>query len=124
MLPWELVVTLIIFALIFILYVWHRVIKRNLSIKYALLWLVFCIAMVIAILIPDVLKIICDFIGINTVSNFIFLIGFGILLFITFVLTEIVSTQKNKITALAQEIAIMKHEEKRDAKFKKKKKKI
>ncbi len=114
MLPWELVVTLIIFALIFILYVWHRVIKRNLSIKYALLWLVFCIAMVIAILIPDVLKIICDFIGINTVSNFIFLIGFGILLFITFVLTEIVSTQKAKITALAQEIAIMKHEEKKD----------
>ena len=102
MLSWKLVVTLIIFAVIFILYVWHRVLKRNLILKYALLWLLFCIS------IPKFLKIICNIIGISTVSNFIFLIGFGLLLFITFILTEIVSTQKAKITSLAQEIAILK----------------
>ena len=51
----------------------------------------------------------CNIIGISTVSNFIFLIGFGLLLFITFILTEIVSTQKAKITSLAQEIAILKY---------------
>lgn len=109
MLSWKLVVTLIIFAVIFILYVWHRVLKRNLILKYALLWLLFCISMVVAILIPKFLKIICNIIGISTVSNFIFLIGFGLLLFITFILTEIVSTQKAKITNLAQEIAILKY---------------
>ena len=95
MLSWKLVVTLIIFAVIFILYVWHRVLKRNLILKYALLWLLFCISMVVAILIPKFLKIICNIIGISTVS--------------TFILTEIVSTQKAKITSLAQEIAILKY---------------
>ena len=112
MLPWRLVITLIIFAIIFMIFVWHRVIKKNLSIKNALLWLVFCVAMVIAILIPNILEFICNFIGINTVSNFIFFIGFAILLFITFILTEIVSIQKAKIATLAQEVAILKYGEK------------
>ena len=37
--------------------------------------------------------------------------AFGLLLLITFVLTEVVSNQKIKITTLAQEIAILKHKE-------------
>ena len=114
MLPTKLVITLIIFAILFMIYVCHRVLKRYLSIKYALLWIIFCVAMIISILIPDLLKIICNFIGIRTVSNFIFLIGFAILLFITFILTEIVSIQKAKITALAQEIALLKHGDKHE----------
>ena len=109
-LPLKLVVVLILFALLFVIYVWRNVLKRNLIIKYALLWLIFSVAMTIAVLIPDFLKIICNSIGIATVSNFIFFLGFGILLFITFVLTEVVSTQKAKITTLAQEVAILKHE--------------
>lgn len=107
--PLKLVIVLISFALLFVIYVWTNVIKRNLIIKYALLWLIFSVAMTIAVLIPDVLKVICNSIGIATVSNFIFFLGFGILLFITFVLTEVVSTQKTKITTLAQEVAILKH---------------
>ena len=107
--PLKLVIVLILFALLFVIYVWTNVIKRNLIIKYALLWLIFSVAMTIAVLIPDVLKVICNSIGIATISNFIFFLGFGILLFITFVLTEVVSTQKAKITTLAQEVAILKH---------------
>ena len=107
--PLKLVIVLILFALLFVIYVWTNVIKRNLIIKYALLWLIFSVATTIAVLIPDVLKVICNSIGIATVSNFIFFLGFGILLFITFVLTEVVSTQKAKITTLAQEVAILKH---------------
>ena len=80
-------------------------------INYALLWIVFGISMIIAVIIPDFLKIVCSAIGIKTVSNFIFLLGFGLLLIIVFVLTEIVSNQKIKITTLAQEVAILKHKE-------------
>ncbi len=107
--PLKLVIVLIIFALFFTIFVLNNVIKRKLAIKYAFLWLIFSIAMTIAVLIPDLLKIICNAIGIKTVSNFIFFLGFGLLLFITFILTSIISIQKNKITTLAQEIAILKY---------------
>ncbi len=107
--PLKLVIILVIFALLFTIFVLSYVIKRKLVIKYAFLWLIFCIAMTIAVLVPDLLKVICKEIGIETVSNFIFFLGFGLLLFITFVLTSVISTQKNKITNLAQEIAILKN---------------
>lgn len=107
--PLRLVIILIIFALLFTIFVSSYVVKRKLVIKYALLWLVFCVLMTIAVLIPDFLKIICDYMGIETVSNFIFFLGFGLLLIITFVLTSVVSIQKNKITSLCQEVAILKH---------------
>ena len=108
--PTKLVVFLIIIALIFVVYVWCNIVKRKLTIKYALIWLLFSISMIIAVLIPGFLKIICNAIGIVTVSNFIFFIGFGLLLFIIFVLTKIISDQKSKITSLCQEVAILKCE--------------
>ena len=109
--PNKLVVILILVALFFLVYVIRHVLKRKMVIDYALLWIMFGIAMTVAVLIPDLLKIICNIIGIQTVSNFIFLLGFGLLLMITFVLTEVVSSQKVKITTLAQEVAILKHKE-------------
>ena len=109
--PFKLVVVLILVALFFLIYVIRHVFKRKMVINYALLWIMFGITMTIAVLIPDFLKIICNVIGIKTVSNFIFLLGFGLLLMITFVLTEIVSNQKIKITTLAQQVAILKHKE-------------
>ena len=108
--PLKLVVVLINFALLFTIFAWRNVIRRKLIIKYALLWLIFCLAMTIAVLIPDFLKLICNYIGIETVSNFIFFLGFGILLVITFILTSVVSIQKEKITTLSQEVAILKYE--------------
>lgn len=108
--PARLVAILIIIAILFVIYVWHNVVKRKLMIKYALLWLLFSLSMIVAVLIPDVLQTVCNAVGIKTVSNFIFYLGFGLLLFITFVLTEIVSDQKTKIASLAQEVAILKHQ--------------
>lgn len=111
--PLRLVMVLVLVALLFVVYVWVHILNRKLIIKYALLWLIFSGSMIIAMLIPDVLKLICNLIGIRTLSNFIFFLGFGLLLWITFVLTEIVSTQKSKITSLAQEVAILKYDRKR-----------
>ena len=107
--PLKLVVFLIIISILFLIFVWSHVFKRKLLINYALLWVIFSTLMIIAALIPDFLKIICNFIGIKTASNFIFFLGFCLLLMITFFLTEIISIQKNKITTLAQEIAILKN---------------
>ena len=109
--PLKLVLILIIVTLFFLIYVLRHVLKRRMIINYALLWIVFGILMLVAVFISDFLEIICNIIGIETVSNFIFLLGFGFLLIINFVLTEVVSNQRLKITTLIQEIAIMKHKE-------------
>lgn len=109
--PLKLVIILIIVALFFLIFVLNHVLKRKMVINYALLWIIFGILMITSVLIPDFLKVICNLVGIETVSNFIFLLGFGLLLLITFILTEIVSNQKSKITTLAQEIAILKYRE-------------
>lgn len=106
----RLVITLIIFCLCFTAFVLYNVAKRNLMLRYAFLWILFCVSMIIALLIPDVLKSICDFIGIEVVSNFIFLLGFILLIVIIFTITSILSKQKEKIINLAQEVAILKKE--------------
>lgn len=109
--PLKLVIILIIVAVLFLIFICRNVVKRKMIINYALLWILFGLAMIVAVLIPDLLKVVCNLIGIKTVSNFIFFLGFGLLLLITFVLSLIVSNQKVKITLLAQEVAILKHKE-------------
>ena len=52
------------------------------------------------------LKVISDFVGIQEVSNMIFLFGFLVLLVISFILTTTVSRQKVAISTLTQEVAL------------------
>ena len=66
--------------------------------------------MAISILFPQILNFICTLLGIELVSNLVFLMGFLILLVLTFVLTIIVSEQKKKIIVLVEEVAIIKKE--------------
>ena len=57
----------------------------------------------------DYLRVIADLIGMEKVSNMIFLFGFIVLLAICIGLTTIVSEQKNKIIVLTQEMGILKN---------------
>ena len=60
----------------------------------------------IATLTTKYLKIVSDFVGIQEVSNMIFLFGFLVLLVISFSLTTTVSKQKMSIVKLTQELAL------------------
>ena len=66
--------------------------------------------MIISILFPQFLSLLCKVLGIELVSNLVFLISIFILLVLTFVLTIIVSEQKKKIILLIEETAIIKKE--------------
>lgn len=104
----NLVIFLLIACLSFLLIVYRYVIKRKLLLQYALLWILFSIALLIAIFFPSLIIEISMFVGVEVTSNMVFLVGFLILLFITFILTSIVSYQKLQIVNLAQEISILK----------------
>jgi len=60
----------------------------------------------IATLTTHFLKKISDFVGIQEVSNMIFLFGFLVLLVISFILTTTVSKQKMTLVTLTQELAL------------------
>ena len=68
------------------------------------------ITTVICIWIIPLLSIFAKFIGIETVSNLLFFLGFLFMIFITFDLAKTISIQNRKIINLTQELAILKHE--------------
>jgi len=100
----------------FILLILHTIKKKRLLLKYSLLWLAASLFMFICIVFPQILTLICTILGIELVSNLVFLIGFLILLVLTFILTIIVSEQKKKIILLVEELAIIKKELSKDNK--------
>lgn len=94
----------------FIILIIHTIKKKRLLLKYSLLWLAASLFMSICIIFPQILNLICVLLGIELVSNLVFLLGFLILLVLTFVLTIIVSEQKKKIILLVEEVSIIKKE--------------
>ena len=66
--------------------------------------------MIIALISTPILGSITNFIGFEVISNMIFFFGFIILMIISFVLTKFLSSQKEKITTLTQDVGILKKE--------------
>ena len=101
-------VMLVVTVLIFLFLIYKSIKKKLISVKYSIMWIVSGLLMLVSILTPNLLNSIANLIGFKVVSNMIFLVGFLILLFITFSLTVIVSIQKMEITTLVQELGILK----------------
>lgn len=83
--------------------------KKKLIFKHALFWAFLNTILVFCVIFVDSLRNVADFIGIEKVSNMIFLFGFIVLIAICIALTSIVSEQKNKIISLTQEMGILKN---------------
>ena len=84
-------VMLVVTVLIFLFLIYKSIKKKLISVKYSIMWIVSGLLMLVSILTPNLLNYIANLIGFKVVSNMIFLVGFLILLFITFSLTVIVS---------------------------------
>lgn len=108
--PIKLKVFLLILIILFISYIVFRVKSNKLNLKYSLLWLFAALFMIVCVFSEKLLGRIATLIGIENISNMIFLFGMGILILLTFALTNIVSMQKKKITTLVQEVGILKNE--------------
>ena len=83
--------------------------KKKIIFKHALFWSFLNTILVLCVIFVDYLRNIADFIGIEKISNMIFLFGFIVLIAICIALTSIVSEQKNKIIVLTQEMGILKN---------------
>ncbi len=81
--------------------------QKKLYLKYALLWLLTGVVMIVVAVFPGILTSIFNFLGIQVYSNGIFAVLFLFFMIILMSLTSIVSILNAKIRTLTQEMAIL-----------------
>lgn len=114
--PNTLKIFLIISIIIFMLHVLNNVKKNKLSVRNSIVWLLMGGAVIICVFQVENLTVLAHLLGIKTLSNLIFFLGFIFLIFVVFDLTRIVSMQNKKIITLTQELGILKKEIENDKK--------
>jgi len=105
--PKSLSIFLLIICFIFLLVIIKMVRKKEMQFKQALLWFILDVVLTLSIVFVDKLRFLSDFIGIEKISNMIFLFGFLVVLFICILLTAVVSELKNKTILLTQKLGIL-----------------
>ena len=105
--PKSLSIFLLIICFIFFLEIVKMVRKKKMQFKQALLWFMLDVILTLSIVFVDKLRFLSDFIGIEKISNMIFLFGFLVVLFICILLTAVVSELKNKTIILTQKLGIL-----------------
>ena len=94
---------ILLFALIGIL---RFIQKKELQLKYALIWILVDLLMIIAVLVPGVLMGITSLLGVYSVTNMLFFLGIMFILTIIFSLTVALSRASDRIRKLSQQIAL------------------
>ena len=86
--------------------------RKNLELRHSLAWLAVGTSILILDCFPDLIGWIAKQIGIASPVNMLFFFGFCFSLIILFTLTVAISRMSIRIKQLAQEIALLKKEEK------------
>ncbi|MBE5912927.1 MAG: DUF2304 domain-containing protein [Pseudobutyrivibrio ruminis] len=88
--------------------------KKELQLKYALIWIFVDILMIIAVLIPGFLMHLANLLGVYSVTNMLFFLGIMFTLAIIFSLTVALSRASERVRKLSQQIALNEYEKKDD----------
>ena len=105
-----LIVSLIVFSIIWIIIILKCVRKGSITIKYSLIWLLMAISILFVGIFPNFMELIKEKFGFQTISNLVIGIILTLLMLITLVLTMIVTNQKVQIKNLTQEVSLLKKE--------------
>lgn len=97
---------LIIISVVFLFFVFRAITLRKLLVQYALLWIILSFGMLLFALIPGLADFFTAVVGMETTSNFIYLLAILSLLILTFSLTIIISRQSQKIKSIIQMVSI------------------
>lgn len=105
-----LIISLIIFSLIWFIIILRCIRKETISIRYSLVWFLMALTILFVGVFPKLMELISELFGFTTISNLVIGIILTLLMLITLVLTQIVTKQKYQIKLLTQEISILKKE--------------
>ena len=103
-------IVIAVIAVLGILSICNMVRKNKLDLRYALIWIVVGLCVVVLDAFPGLLGGITEFLGIELPINMLFFLGFCFSLLIIFGLTKAVSDLSYKIKRLTQELALLKNE--------------
>ena len=98
---------LLVVIFIYFVIVFHFMKKRIVALKYALLWLLTGIIMLVLVIFPQLLEWFVRIIGIELPVNGLFAFAISFLGMILMSLTVIVTKQSNKIKILVQQEALL-----------------
>ena len=108
--------TLRIFILIllftFLVLIIKKVNQKGISVRYASLWIVVILLLMLVDLFPNVILHLASLLGFETASNMFFLLGFFVLAYMVFSITIALSKQNEKIKTLIQELSLLKDNDK------------
>lgn len=90
--------------------------KKQMPVRYSLVWIFSSLVILLIAIIPKLFEWISRKIGFITMSNMVIGLFIFILLMITIILTVIVSSQREKITLLIQEVSMLKERTKNEKK--------
>lgn len=103
----KLQIVVAVLAVAALLYIGNLVRIRRLELKYALIWFLVGILLLIFDLSPGLLMGLTDLLGIALPINMLFFLGFGFVLMIIFSQTIVISNLTRKTKRLTQEIALL-----------------
>lgn len=103
-----LIIALIAFSILWLIIILRDVRKGTISIRYSLVWFFMAVILLLVGVFPSFMEFVAESFGFTTISNLVIGIILSLLMFITLVLTHIVTKQKNQIRVLTQEVALIK----------------
>lgn len=107
MMELKLKIIIIIVMLGLLFYMFNAIRCNKISTKNILFWIISDIFVIFAVIFLDFLLKIANFIGIETVSNMMFFLGFIFLIILCFNMSSQLSIQNKKIINLTQELGIL-----------------
>lgn len=84
--------------------------KKKLELKYALIWMLLIVGLALIIFIPGLLDALAEVLGIYSVMNMIFFIGFIFAIILIFSLTMALSRNSERVRKMAQRMALNEYE--------------
>ena len=100
-------ILVIVVALLALIMIFQLIRKKKMGLKYALLWIVLAVSILILGCFPQLITWIAHFFGVQTPINMLFFIGFCFSLLIIFSLSAALSRNSEKIKKLTQEMGLL-----------------
>lgn len=97
----------IIFALVVMMLIVSLLLRRQLREKYAVLWLLVGVAILVLALFPGLLVGLADVLGVEIPSNLIFSLAIFLLVGVTLHLSWELSQAEDEVRRVAEEVAIL-----------------
>ncbi len=114
-------ILLIIGTILFTIFIIVKTSRKKLNYKLTLLWLCFCLFIIILAIFPQIIISTSKILHIETPVNALFLIFIFLLIVVVFYLSAELSKIQNKITILVQENSLLKKKIEEEAEKKEKK---